>query len=39
MTKITDDDIELYAIKELEKPGYKYSNGSYISPDEYKYRE
>ena len=33
MTKLTENEIELYAIEELEKLGYTYLNGSDISPD------
>ena len=33
MTKITESDIELYAIEELEKQGYTFIHGPDIAPD------
>src|SRR5690554_1698161 len=33
MTKLTENDIELWAIKELESIGYSYKNGTDIAPD------
>jgi len=33
MTKITENDIELYAIEELEELGYTYQHGPDIAPD------
>ena len=33
MTKITESDIELYAIEELEKQGYVFIHGPDIAPD------
>jgi type I restriction enzyme R subunit len=33
MTKLTENDIELWAIEELENLGWKYLNGSIIAPD------
>lgn len=33
MTKLTENDIELWAIEELEAIGWKYTNGADIAPD------
>src|SRR5690554_6972425 len=33
MTKITENDIEIWAIEELENLGWKYIHGATIAPD------